>query len=182
MGARAMIRVGTNGSFRWLSTDASIPSLDHVIVALHRGLRLAITAFDSGPFRPTPEEQRGGWSVCGDVTLSPPLQPGLEIPYAELDEWYVLEAEPPPQWRPNIFVNYLGFTVVPINDLRRDRDPTWDFHGLDWLEPLQAQFWSEMEMINPVTYVAIGCPIVVVSRMPAVVDAIATAAHPGVER
>jgi hypothetical protein len=177
-----MIRVGTNGHFQWLSTEASIPSLHHVIVALHRGLRLAITAFDSGPLQPTPEEQRGGWSVHGDVMLSPPLQPGLEIPSAECDEWYLFEQEPPPQWKPKLFVNYLGFTVVPINELRRDLDPTWDRNGLDWLEPLQAQFWSEMEMINPVTYVAVACPLVVVSRIPAVVDAITTAAERGSER
>src|SRR5207249_3702271 len=172
-----MTRTGTRTHFRWLETSASILSLPEIITRLHRGLRLAIVAFDSGPIQPTIEEQRGGWSARGTVMVSPPLQPGLEIPCAECDEWYLLMEEPRPEWKPEIFVNNLGFTVVPLDELWCHRDPTWDPRGLDWLMPLQERFWSQIETINAVTYVAIGDPLVVVSRVPAVIEEVAAAAQ-----
>lgn len=172
-----MTRTGTRGRFQWVETTSSVVSLAEIITRLHSGLRLAIVAFDSGPIQPSNEEERDGWSTHGTVMLSPPLRPDLDIPRAECDEWYVLEDAPRSDWRPEILVNNMGFTVVPIEELQRNRDPTWDSHGSDWLKPLQELFWSQIETVNAVTYVAIGDPLVVVSRVPAVVEAVAKAAQ-----
>jgi len=171
-----MTRTGTQARFQWVETTSSV-SLAEIITRLHSGLRLAVVVFDCGPIQPSIEEERDGWSTHGTVMLSPPLRPDLDIPSAACDEWYVFEDEPRSDWRPEIFVNNLGFTVVPIEELQRHRDPTWDRHGLDWLKPLQELFWSQIETVNAVTYVAIGDPLVVVSRVPAVVEAVAKAAQ-----
>jgi hypothetical protein len=174
-------RTGTRARFQWVETTSTVVSLAEIITRLHSGLRLAIVAFDCGPIQPTTEEERDGWSTHGTVMLSPPLRPDLDIPWAECDEWYVFEDEPRSDWHPEIFVNNLGFTVAPIEELQRHRDPTWDGRGLDWLKPLQELFWSQIETVNAVTYVAIGNLLVVVSRVPAVVEAVAKAAQQAAE-
>jgi hypothetical protein len=133
-------------------------------VRFHPQARLCITACDGGPISPCPEEQARGWIVRGNVLVSPPLAEGLEIPHDQYDEWYLLDEPPPSDWSPEVFVNYGGFTLVPIEEIYKTYDPTWDRHGLDYLVPIQERFWAQVERVNPVSYIAMGDQDIVVSR------------------
>jgi hypothetical protein len=159
-----VIRTGQTGRFFWLVAPSPLASLAETTVRYHPGLRLCITAFDSGPILPDPEETALGWTTVGKVLASPPLSDGVDIPHDHYDEWYLLERPPAPGWEPEVFVSYLGFTLVPTEEILESYDPTWDRHGVDWLVPIQERFWQQMETVRPITYVAMGCNDVVVSQ------------------
>jgi hypothetical protein len=159
-----MVRLGQHGHFHWLVAPSFPESFVESTVRFHPGSRLCITSFDSGPIRPGPKEQARGWTARGSVMVSPTLAEGLDIPFDDYDEWYLLDDPPTPAWTPEVFVNYGGFTLVPIEEIYRTYDPTWDKHGLDYLVPIQERFWAQMEQINPVSYIAMGDQDVVVSQ------------------
>ena len=150
--------------FHWLVAPSFLPSLVDSAIRYHSGLRLCITAFDSGPIRPSPEEQAAGWISRGDIMVSPPLVEGLDIPLDQYDEWYLLDEPPGPEWKPEVFVNYGGFSLVPIEQIYKMYDPAWDRHGLDDLVPIQERFWAQMERVDPISYIAMGDQDVVVSK------------------
>jgi hypothetical protein len=175
-----MIRRGQAGSYGWIQVRDLEQPLGRLIASLHVGKRLAIVAFDSGPLRPDPAEQKGGWVVVGPSAVSPPLDATIDIPEAGYDEWYVLDRIPDLGWNPEIFVNYMNFTLVPPEQLVREQDPTWDRRGWDWLEPLQEKFWQQLDRFNPVTYVASSDRVIIVSRSRDVLDSVARAAQQGV--
>jgi hypothetical protein len=166
--------LGQHGDFSWIDSSPDLKSLAKRIVRLHPGLRLCITAFDSGPIRLGPEDEAEGWTARGKVMVSPPLAEGLAIPTSEYDEWYLLDEPPSPDWEPEVFVNYGSFTLVPVEELYKTWDPTWDRHGLDWLVPIQERFWDQMERVNPVTYVARGDHDIVVSRRRELIERLRT--------
>lgn len=130
------MRWGEHGRYQWLVAP-SLPSLVESTVRFHHGLRLYITAHDSGPIRPTLEEQAEGWGVRGPAMVSPPLYEGLAIPSEQFDEWYLFAEPPPPDWEPEVFVNYTRFTLVPAAEILRGWDSTWDRRLLDGLCSLQ---------------------------------------------
>ena len=161
---------GMNEGYHWLVSRRQIDSLGQLVVEAHCGLRLCITSFDSGAIRPNPEEAALGWTMHGDVMVSPALRDGLEIPSDQYDEWYVLESPvvlPPDLER---FVSYGGFNLVDPQVLIESFDPTWDRHGLDYLAPIQERFWAQLTRISPATYVAMGDQDVLVSRNKDLVD------------
>ncbi len=93
--------------------------------------------------------------------VSTPLAAGVEIPWDHYDEWYILDGSPPADWVPEVFVNYGGWTVVPAEGLGEGDDSWGDRRGL---ETLQSRFWEQLGRIDPVSYVAMGCLDVFVSR------------------
>jgi hypothetical protein len=159
-----MVQSGQHGRFHWLVAPSSLPSLVAATVRFHPGSRLCITAFDSGPIRPSPEEEASGWVTRASVMVSPPLDEGLDIPLDQYDEWYLLDEPPPHEWQPEVFVNFGGFTLVAIEEIYKTYDPTWDRHGLDYLVPIQERFWAQMEQVDPISYIAMGDQDVVVSK------------------
>jgi hypothetical protein len=159
-----MIQSGQHGRFYWLVAPSLPPSLVAATLRFHPGARLCITSYDSGLIRPSPEEQARGWITRGNVMISPPLAEGLDIPYDQYDEWYLLDESPPPEWEPEVFVNYGGFTPVASEEINKMYDPTWDRHGLDCLAPIQERFWGQLEQVDPISYIAMGDRDVVVSK------------------
>jgi len=139
-------------------------------VRFHVGLRLCITALDGGPIHPNAEEQPRGWMARGNAVVSPPLTEGLDIPRDQCDEWYLLDEPPSPEWTPEVFVNYGGFTLSPIEEIYKTYDPTWDRHGLDYLVPIQERFWEQIDRVNPVSYIAMCDQNIVVSRRPEFIE------------
>ena len=158
-----MLQAGEHGDYWWVvgRFNGSLPDL---VVAHHLGLRLGISSFDSGPFHPTIDEIREGWTKQGNIALSPPLRAGIEVPHDGYDEWYIFDEQSSPAWSPEVFVNTGGFTVVPVEDIERRRDRTWEAHALDWLIPVQERFWNQMARVRPISYVAMGESDVVVTR------------------
>jgi len=88
----------------------------------------------------------------------------------------------PPEegWQPEIFVNFLSFTLAPVEELLREQDTTWDRQGWNWLEPIQERFWAQLEKLGPVTDVASADHVIVVSGRTDVLDAVVRAAQPAV--
>jgi hypothetical protein len=170
-----VIHSGQHGSFYWLVASSSPRLLVELTVRFHTALRLCITAFDSGPLLSLPEEEAEGWTVRGKVMVSPPLVEGLHIPFEQYDEWYLLKEPPAAEWAPEIFVNYLAFTPVPVEELSRLDEPTWDRHGNDWLIPLQESFWEQLEQVNPVSYIAMGDNDIIVSQRREFIDRVRAA-------
>jgi hypothetical protein len=171
------IFTGMHGKWSWLVVRELIRELSGLVTEYHAGQRLCITAFDSGPITPSPEERRIGWTLLGDVMVSPPLTPQLQIPCDEYDEWYVFQFLPTSINVTDRYVNYCGFNLANPYELTASQDPTWDRTNYGWLVPLQRQFWSDIERLNPTSYISSGDVDVVVSRDPAFVQRMHDAAR-----
>jgi len=173
-----MIHTGQHGEYQWLVSGSEIRGLADLVVRFHCGLRLCITAFDSGPLRLTREELEQGWTTQRAVAVSPPVDESLAIPHDQYDEWYLLEN---PSFAENdleVFVNYGAFTLAPPTELCKAFDPTWEKSAWEWLAPVQERFWLQLERLNPGTYVAVGDNDVIVSRNHRFIEAVHEAAAP----
>lgn len=95
--------------------------------------------------------------------VSPALTADLAIPQEGHDEWYVFDVLPDLAWKPEIFVNYGAFTLVPPAELYKSFDPTWERDAWDWLIPSQIEFWDQIERVHPVSYISMGDRDIVVS-------------------
>lgn len=159
-----MVHTGQQGEYRWLVSGPEIGDLADIVVRFHLGLRLCITAFDSGPLRLTKEELEQGWSTNRSVAISPPIVESVVIPHDQYDEWYVLENAPYFESDIEVFVNYVPFTLVPPTETHKTFDPTWEKCGLESLALAQERFWNQLQRLHPRTFVASGDNDVVVSR------------------
>jgi len=142
-----------------------IPDLDKLVIQYHPDSRLCITAFDSGSITPSIEERELGWSLADNVMVSPQLGEISYIPHAEYDEWYVFDRVPESIGGFECFVNYGSFNLADPRQMAASFDSTWERSGLDWLYPIQDRFWSQLDQLSPVTYVASGdCDIIVTQK------------------
>ena len=171
-----MLHAGQQHAYQWLVSGAQIRDLAAIVVRFHRGLRLCITAFDSGPLRLTTEELDQGWSAQRGVAISPPIEDSLAIPHDQYDEWYVLDDPTPLECDIEVFVNYGAFTLLPPAETYKTYDPTWEKSGLEWLALAQDRFWDQLQQIQPRTFVASGDNDVVVSRDYGFIEAVRSAA------
>jgi hypothetical protein len=152
--------------------------LARLTVTRHQGLHIGIAAFDGGAIRLTSDEQAAGWSLHGDIPVSPLLSSEslISIPLGTHDEWYVV-ADPESLARPvERFVVYGGLTLASRDELIKSFDPTWDVHGLDYLPELQDRFWQQIDRIKPITYFASGDRTIIVSLWREFVDEAVTEA------
>jgi hypothetical protein len=159
-----LVQTGEREGYSWVVSRREGLDWPDIIVTAHLGLRLCITAFDGGPIRPGPDERSAGWTMQGDVMISPPLTEGLHVPNDGYDEWYILAEPAFDALELERFVNYGGFTLADVEEMVRSLAPTWDKHGLDFLVPIQDRFWAQLRRVAPVTYVAIGDRDVAVSQ------------------
>ena len=171
------IFMGAHEKWSWIVVREMIRDLPSLIAKYHADQRLCITAFDSGPIKPSPEERGIGWALIGDVMVSPPLTPQLHIPSGEYDEWYVFKTLPTSIDIAERYVNYLGFNLADPHAMAASQDPTWDRTNYDWLVPLQSRFWLDMERLNPTSYISSGDADVVVSRDTAFIRRVVDAAR-----
>jgi len=146
-----MVNTGEHNEYYWLVSATEIRTLADLVVEFHRGLRLCITSFDSGPLRLSEEELAAGWVARNEVAVSPPLDGNVDIPHDQYDEWYLVSDESALDGA-SVFVNYCGFSPVAAT-----ADP-------DLLATIREQFWSQLGRVLPESYVAMGDNDVVVSR------------------
>jgi hypothetical protein len=158
------IKSGTHGKYGWVELDETSLHLVNLILTAHKGLRLYITSFDSGPIHPTKEEIRQGWASHGQVMESPVLEKSTIVPYDNFDEWYFFGQSIPFPLDQEVFVNYGGFSLVPVEIQLENFDPSWERDALEWLKPVQERFWAQITRIDPLTYVAMGDRDLVVSK------------------
>jgi hypothetical protein len=157
------IPTGSHDQWQWIVAREMIRDLPLLTSLCHNGDRLCITAFDSGPISPSPDETSIGWSLIGDVMISPPLNDTIDIPCAEHDEWYVFPSVPTNIEFGKRYVNYLGFTLADPQQLAAIEDPmSWT--SLDWLIALQLEFWRDIERLKPISYISSGDYDIIVTR------------------
>ncbi|ANM29354.1 hypothetical protein ABI59_06750 [Acidobacteria bacterium Mor1] len=92
----------------------------------------------------------------GELMISPPLTRSIELPFEQYDEWYFVDSAEFPIPAPEVFVNYIGFSLVPARDIHRREHLARERSQRDALEQMQGRFWDQLARISPVTYVASG--------------------------
>ncbi|WP_164102798.1 hypothetical protein [Candidatus Laterigemmans baculatus] len=155
---------GTHGKWTWIVVRQMIRDLPALTREHHAGQRLCITAFDSGPITPSADELSLGWTLVGDVMVSPPLTPQLQIPFDTHDEWYVFRSLPDSLTVTDRYVNYCGFNLADPHTMAGSQDASWDRTNYDWLIPIQRRFWADIERLDPSSYVCSGDADTVVTR------------------
>ena len=118
------------------------------------GNRVVVTSFDSGELPLGESELRSGWTQCGRTAVSPPIVDPDAIPAAGHDEWYIFDGTPPDLSDTEVFVNYSRLSTVPVAD--SDLSETLDVVLRRDMEAIQARFWSQLERIEPHSYLADG--------------------------
>ena len=97
--------------FSWLvSTHHTLGDLPKKCPKLFVGRSVVVTAFDSGPLAPTPEEREAGWRQRGDVAIAPRDLDPSKIPFDNLDDWYLFGGQLPEFGSFEVFVNFGGFS------------------------------------------------------------------------
>jgi hypothetical protein len=162
---------GQRDDWHWVVSRRMVLRLPELVGNYFPNCVLCITAFDSGHIQPSAEERALGWSTLGDVMISPPLRTGLDIPCDQYDEWFIVAERPTAFPEFDAFVNYGDFNLADPHALAATFDPTWEHFGLDWLYPLQQQFWQIINEIQPAAYIASGDNDIVVSRSVPFVEA-----------
>jgi len=109
--------------------------------------------------------------MIGDIFVTSPLETQDKIPRAGYDEWYLFEALPASIDIPGRYVNWIGFHLEEPHVLATEPDPGSNQMDFDWLTPIQTLFWSDMDRINPTTYIGNGSSFVVVSQNSAFIAA-----------
>jgi len=157
---------GKSNNYYWKVSESSygFSNLVETVLKVLSGKFLHITSFDSGPITPNEEEIKLGWRMQNDVMVSPPLCEGLLVPHEQYDEWYISNSEIIFHAEFEIFVNYGGFHLASPKDLTKDDDPTWERGRMDFLCPLQERFWTQLNELDPETYISIGDNDIVVSK------------------
>ena len=148
------MKSGVKGKYRWLEFNESHLNFVEEIIKSQAGAILYITSFDSGPIFPSEKEKNEGWFSQDQIMVSPKLKIGIEIPYDNYDEWYFFDKLIEFPSEQEVFVNYFGFSLVPVDEQLKDFDPTWEHDALDWLRPIQKRFWNQIVTLEPLTYVA----------------------------
>jgi len=148
---------GLHGEYEWLTTrrdglDALLRACPQVVI----GKYVAITSFGSSPLPLNEIEKNAGWESRKGAGYSPKVQTVETLPFEEYNEWYVLQSPfdlgqisqtdvlkyPLPSGEIAVFVNY-GCFRLHMPDVPAMQD-------------LIELFWTQLESINPESYIADG--------------------------
>ena len=152
------------GKYGWVELEETHLQFVSLILSAHSSFRLYITSFDSGAISPTEEEREKGWKSQGGVMVSPKLEQGTIVPYDNFDEWYFFEEAVVFPAEHEVFVNYGGFSLVPVEKQLKDFDPSWERVAMESLRSAQERFWAQVTRFDPATYVSMGDRNIVVSK------------------
>jgi hypothetical protein len=149
---------GKYGDYYWMTWTERYSFMGRLLTfhpEIVTGKYLAITALDSGPRRPNPDEIEQGWSFVDEVAYSPAIKNIDEVPTHEWEEMYTFAS--PAQFKPrDVFVNYGEFIVSADNDLLDVVEPHWDRFYQNLKIENAEPFWDEIERLQPESYLAEG--------------------------
>ena len=165
---------GTHGPYHWFqSASLSFRELLVHVPDLLRQRHVAVTASDGGPLPLNESELASGWSVAGDVAISPLIEHIDEVPFDEYDEWYVFVARPQLE-QPSVFVNYGGFSLRDPAYILDQLEPTWDRALAEHHHRVQLgrqeQFWSQLLQFDPESFLSAGDNLICATRCTALID------------
>jgi hypothetical protein len=159
------LTTGSHGTYQWLTTGQH--DLDTLLRLCPQALLkkyVAITSLDSGPLILNDKEISAGWESRESIAYSPRVPSVEKLPHGEcggFDEWYVFEtpADLGRLAQGNLFEAPLqrGLVAVFVN-----------FGGFGFHSPtmkdLADLFWTQLEWIQPESYLADGDLLNFVSR------------------
>jgi len=147
---------GVHGDYEWLEAEHRLKDVLALCPDIVVGRYVAITAVDSGEFRPTEADRAAGWSTSGRIAYSP-LVASLEslpahccaTPCGPFDEWYIYGA-----------ATNLG-TICHANPFETEMAPPHVFAFVnmffrpadDGVAPL---FWKQLDWMRPLSYIGDG--------------------------
>lgn len=131
---------GSKGAFHWYESSSEsigIASIVSAIPQIVRGQCVAIAAFDSGPFTPSPDELSAGWVQYGELVVSPPIDDPCTLPRAGHDEWYVV----PSQRKFSVSQRFLSNSAFALSGA----EPEQGAALAEVRAGLQRAFWQDLE-------------------------------------
>jgi len=118
--------------------DPSLTCLLQLAPELVVGKQIAITSCDSGPYVPSEQELRSGWSRRESTAISREIEQLTELPAPGFDEWYVYDSAPLKCPKRN-HVNRYGFSVFD--------------EGIE-----TESFWEQIRKSDPLHVLGAGTP------------------------
>jgi len=118
--------------------DPSLAGVIRVAPELVLAKRVALTACDSGPYLPSQDEIRDGWSLVDNIAISTAVTRSAELPTPGFDEWYVFDSMPQriPKRK---HVDLYGFSVLDDGDAAES-------------------FWEQVRDTQPLHVLGAGTP------------------------
>lgn len=150
-GSPEPLATGSHGAYKWLSSRHGLEDLLQVCAIVVLGKYLAVTSIDSGYRVLSVEETSTGWENRRGIAYSPLIQSVETLPWAGWDEWYVF-AQPV-----DMGVSRLGENIFDPA-LKPGEVGTFVNYGFALHLPERASladlFWSQLEHIQPESYIA----------------------------
>ncbi len=171
---------GKRDNYNWIETGVSDFCLSDLINKcsdLLIGKYLGIVYFDSGPFKPSQEEESRGWFQQGEIAYSPILTvEELSGPICDNYDQWCLYMEPFRIGEMTDFVNYGGFSLRDRRVELKEAHETHDIVGLEkqisHFEEVQEKFWGEIRKHTPHTFISDGDMFIYLSRNKKEIDRI----------
>jgi len=165
------METGQVGEYRWLEGKGrQFETVLHRCPQVFVGKCVAISSFDSGPLRPTPEELKRGFRISGELAILACVDQVSDLPWDNYDEWYVFPTDTNPEIR-EIFVNApmtLRSAASQLKDYIATSCPQADIvgakHYFDELTEDQRWFWHEIDRVHPESYIGNGDHLIFLSR------------------
>ena len=159
------MNTGNRGNYYWLESNTfGLQKLLKLCPAVIEDKYLIVAAYDGSPLPLSKQDLIIGWERKDQLAFSPRVKSADSIPCGEHDEWYVFPSKTYVNVQ-EIFVNDLGFA---LSDPSQRLDPTWDkrMHQEEWdiQSHKQSNFWRQMELLQPETYLAEGDKLIFVTE------------------
>jgi hypothetical protein len=126
-----------------------------------------VSALDSGPLQIDHQQIAAGWQSHGRLALSPRISNPAEVPFEWFDEWFILD-EPIVPTEVEVFVNYgtfsLGDPNPTISTVYIGSDENAKAKLAKAVIPMRTRFWTQLERIDPTSYVSNGNCFIFVTR------------------
>lgn len=105
-----------------------------------------------------------GWSDQRGVAVIRAVDDSTVVPIENETECYVTSGRSFDAGNLVVFATEPLFTLVSPAELYRFFDPTWERSGLETLSSMQERFWTQINRLQPETYLSTGGNDVAVSR------------------
>ena len=157
----SQVYVGSHGEYEWLTTEHTLEDLLRLSPEIVLKKHVAVTACDSGYYALGDEEKAAGWESRGRIAYSPRIDSIDVLPRDVYDEWYVFESlhdlgELVSQEK-NVFETPItrGQILALVNF-------GFALH-LARFRAINDLFWSQLELVQPESYISDGEYLNVVS-------------------